>query len=147
MLFKKHARYSSNYHRLHNPSTNSQMSKGGCYSNKNWPATAAIVIGFTILQRIHRCPRADALKKILACYSSNFPRLHNPPTSSQMTKSGWFKKKMPATAAIFLDFTIIQRIHKCPRADGIIKHTRYSSNYARLHNLPTNSQMPKSGCS
>ena len=90
---------------------------------KNLPATAAITLDFTIPQRIHNCPRADGIKKKLARYSSNYPQLHNPPTSSQLSKSGWYlQKQMPSTAAITLDFTIPQRIHNCPKADGIKKN-------------------------
>jgi hypothetical protein len=44
---------------------------------KNLPSTAAITLDFTIPQRIHNCPKADGIKKNLALYSSNDPRLHN----------------------------------------------------------------------
>ena len=143
---KKHVCYSSNYPWLHKPSTSSQLSKSGWY-----------------------------LKK-LVCYSSNYHRLHKAPTSSQLSKSGWYLKKtcplqkqlsstsqssneftiaqermvlktnLPATAAIILDFTKPQRIHNCPRADGIKKKlARYSSNYPWLHKATTSSQLSKSG--
>jgi len=118
---------------------------------KNLPATAAITLDFTILQGIHNCPRADGIKKKLARYSSNYPRLHNPARNSQMPQSGWYlkktcplqqelpstsqsfkeftnaqermvlKKNLPAAAAIILEFTILQGTHKCPRANGIKK--------------------------
>ena len=55
------------------------------------------------------------------------------------------RKKLPATEAIALDFTIPQRVHKCPRADGIKANPLYISNYPRLHRVPTSSQMSKSG--
>ena len=86
---------------------------------KNKPATAAIILDVTILQRIHKCPRADGIKKKLARYKSNYPKLHKTPTSSQLSKSGWYLKNMSATAAIILDFTNLQRNHNFRRADGI----------------------------
>jgi len=55
---------------------------------KSLPSTAAILLDFTKPQPVHNYPRADASKKILAVYSSNSPRLHKAPTSSQLSKSG-----------------------------------------------------------
>ena len=131
----------------------------------NLSATAAIILDFTNLQRIHNCARADGIYKTNVCYSSNYRRLHKAPTSSQL----------PVTAATTFDFTILQRLHTCPRADGIEKNwsastaiilyftmpqgvhncpradgiknklVSYSSNCPRLHKAPTSSQLSKSG--
>ena len=40
---------------------------------------------------------------------------------SQISKSGWYQKRLAATAANILDFTIPQLIHNYARADGIEK--------------------------
>ena len=142
---------------------------------KNLPDTAAITLDFTIPKRIHNCPRADGIKQVCPLqqqlpstsqspneftivqerisFEKNLPdtaaitldftiprRIHNCP------RGGGIQKNVPATAAITLDFTIPQQIHNCPRAGGIEKKkARYSSNYSRLHNPPTNSQWSKNG--
>ena len=57
---------------------------------KNLPVTAAIILDFTKLQRVHNCPTVDGIRKYPDLYSSNYPRLHKAPTSSQVGKSGWY---------------------------------------------------------
>ena len=42
---------------------NSQLPKSGQYSNKNLPATEAIILDFTKPPRIHNCPRTDGISK------------------------------------------------------------------------------------
>jgi hypothetical protein len=42
---------------------NSQLPKSGQYSNKNLPATEAIILDFTKPLRIHNCPRTDGISK------------------------------------------------------------------------------------
>ena len=70
-------------------------------------------------------------------------------------------KTIPPLAAIIFDFTILQRIHNYPKADGIQLPTGpralgpgptmnennapSCSNYPRLHKAPNNSQLSKSG--
>jgi hypothetical protein len=96
---------------------------------KRMPALAATILDFTIPQRIHNCPKTDG----------------------------------PPLAATILNFTIPQRIRNYSKAGGIQwptgpwalgpgprltvneKNAPSSSNYPRLHNPPTNSQLPKSG--
>ena len=113
------------------------------------PVTAAITFDFTILQRIHNCPRADGIKKKTCPLQQQLSLTSQSPNEFTIAQERMvLKKDLPATAAIILDFTKPQRVHNCPRADGIKrKLALYSSNYPRLHNHPTNSQMPKSGAS
>ena len=89
---KKLVCYSSNCPRLHNAPTSS-IAQERMVFKKNLSATAAIIIDFTKPQRVYNCPRADGIKKKLVCYSSNYPRLHKAPTSSQLYKSGWYLNK------------------------------------------------------
>ena len=53
----------------------------------NLPATAASILDFAKPQRVHNCPRADGIKKRIACYSSNCPRLREALTNSHLSNN------------------------------------------------------------
>ena len=88
------------------------------------PVTAAITLDFTILQRIHNCPRADGIKKETCPLQKQLQLSSTSQSPNEFTivqERMVFKKNLSATAAIILDVTKLQRVHNCPRADGIKK--------------------------
>ena len=72
----------------------------------------------------HNCPRADGIKKKTFLLQQQAPSTPQSPNKFTIVQERMvFKKSLPSTAAITLDFTIPQQIHNRPRADGIEKKT------------------------
>ena len=138
--------HSSDYPRLHKAPTSSQLPKNGWYLRKTGllqlqlSLTSQSPNEFTIVQERMVFKKTCVLQQQLSLTSQS------PDEFTIAQEQMVFKKQMSATAAIILDFTNLQSIHNCPRADGIKKQlARFRSKYPRLHNPPTNSQLPKSG--
>ena len=67
---------------------------------------------FTIVQEQMVFKKPSSLQQQLPLTSQSSNEFTN-------MQDGWYLKNLPATAAIILDFTKPQRLHNCPRADGI----------------------------
>ena len=74
---------------------------------KHLPASVTIILDFTILQRIHNCPRADGIKKKTCPLQQQLSLTSQSPNEFTIAQERMvLKKNLPATAAITIDFTI-----------------------------------------
>ena len=91
---------------------------------KNLPTTAAIILDFTIPHRIHNWPRADGINKKTCPQQQQVSSTSQSPNEFTIFQERMvLKKNLSTTAASILYVTIPQRIHNCPRTDGINKNS------------------------